>query len=100
MLKSSLTPLSTTVASVGAITAVALVGGLVVVSMSGAFEARAAPTVKVAAHHPYAKGDRLHILAKGTACSSLGWPNYEQHCQFDRRRPADKLRKVRIVALR
>ena len=47
-----------------------------------------------------AKGDRLALRTQGSACSDRGWPHYEQHCIFDRTRPADELRTVRIINLR
>jgi hypothetical protein len=47
-----------------------------------------------------AKADRLPIFVKGTACSKLGWPYYEQGCLFDDRVSADEVRTVRIIALR
>ena len=47
-----------------------------------------------------AKGDRLALRTQGTACSDRGWPHYEQHCIFDRSRPADELRTVRVINLR
>ena len=46
------------------------------------------------------KGDRLALRTQGTACSDLGWPHYEQHCIFDRSRPADDVRTVRVINLR
>jgi hypothetical protein len=46
------------------------------------------------------KGDRLALRTQGTACSDLGWPHYEQHCIFDRSRPADEVRTVRVINLR
>ena len=46
------------------------------------------------------KGDRLALRTQGGACSDLGWPHYEQHCIFDRSRPADELRTVRVISLR
>jgi hypothetical protein len=60
----------------------------------------AVPQVEVAVHQSHAKGDRLPVLVKGTACSPLGWPHYEQSCQFDRRRSADQAPAVRVIALR
>jgi hypothetical protein len=78
--------------------AAAFVGGLAVFPMSGVSEVRAAPEIGAAAHH--AKADRLPALAKGTACSSRGWPHYERSCQFDMRRQIDEVRTVRIVSLR
>jgi hypothetical protein len=47
-----------------------------------------------------AKGDRLPLAVKGAACSTHGWPDFEQRCQFDFRKPANEGQKVRIVALR
>ena len=49
---------------------------------------------------PDAKGDRQALRTQGTACSALGWPHYEQHCIFDRSRPADEVRTVRVISLR
>jgi hypothetical protein len=46
------------------------------------------------------KGDRLPLAVKGTACSKHGWPDFEQRCQFDFRKPANEGRKIRIIALR
>jgi hypothetical protein len=46
------------------------------------------------------KADRFPTPLKGAACSTLGWPHYEQGCQFDQRRDADNIRTVRIIALR
>jgi hypothetical protein len=91
--------------SVGAIAAATLLTGTIVASLaiilaSVAPGAKAEPVVKVAVHLPHAKGDRLSVLSKGSACSSRGWPHYEQSCQFDLRRPADEVRGVRVIALR
>ena len=46
------------------------------------------------------KGDRLPLAVKGAACSKHGWPDFEQRCQFDFRKPANEEQKVRIIALR
>lgn len=48
----------------------------------------------------FTKGDRLAVQRTDVACASQNWPHYDQTCQFDRRRPADELRAVRIIALR
>ena len=40
------------------------------------------------------------IPARGSACSSRGWPNYEQSCLFDLRTPANEVRTVRVIGLR
>jgi hypothetical protein len=45
------------------------------------------------------KGDRLPSLVTGSACSAQSWPNFDQKCQFDLRRPADDVRRVRVVSL-
>jgi hypothetical protein len=86
--------------SITAIAAAALAAGLVVLLTSVVPEARAESQVKDAVDQPHAKGDHLTVLVKGTACSSRGWPHYEQSCQFDKRRPANEARTVRIIALR
>ena len=99
MIKPFNKPLIATVASVGAIVAASLIGGAAVF-LSGVLEVRAEAIDKPALHQPQAKGNRLPVLIKGTACSSRGWPHYEQGCQFDMRRPADEVRTVRIVTLR
>ena len=46
------------------------------------------------------KADRLPALLKGSACSALGWPHYEQRCLVDWRRAADDISHVRVIALR
>jgi hypothetical protein len=45
-----------------------------------------------------AKADRLPELA--AACLAQAWPQYDRNCQFDRRRPANAARAVRVIALR
>jgi hypothetical protein len=47
----------------------------------------------------FAKGDRLPTLVKGAACAQRAWPNYEQGCLFDSRRPAADVRKVSVINL-
>ena len=49
---------------------------------------------------PDAKADRLPLRTQGTACSDRGWPHYEPHCIFDRSKPADEMRTVRVINLR
>jgi hypothetical protein len=46
-----------------------------------------------------AKGDRLVTAVKGSPCAQRAWPNYEQGCLFDKRRPADEVRKISMVNL-
>jgi len=79
----------------GAITAATLVSVL----LAGAPAVKAAPQIEAASHLALAKADRLPLAAKGSACSSLGWPNYEAACQFDLRRPAGETRTVRVIAV-
>lgn len=47
-----------------------------------------------------AKGDRLPLAVKGSACSTHGWPDFERRCEFDLRERTNDARKVRIIALR
>ncbi len=61
-------------------------------------EAKAHPQATVALPAP-ALADSLPAIAKGNACSSRGWPNYEQGCLFDLRTPANDLRTVRVIVL-
>ena len=86
--------------SITAVAAATLASALVVFLTSVVPEAKADSQVKDAAHQPYAEGDRLPVLAKGAACSTRGWPHYEQTCQFDKRRAANEARKVRVIVLR
>jgi hypothetical protein len=46
-----------------------------------------------------AKGDRLPSLVTVVACSAQSWPSFDQKCLFDLRRPADEIRRVRVVSL-
>jgi hypothetical protein len=85
---------------------VTLVAAIVLVVAQAAFltpvvpEAKAEPQVSGATHQPHPKGDRLAAPGKGAACSSRGWPHYEQSCQFDRRKPASEAPTVRVISLR
>jgi hypothetical protein len=84
--------------SITAATAAALIAGLAVFLTSAVPEAKA-EQLKAPLEQSLGKGDRLPLLAKGSACSTRAWPHYEQNCQFDLRRSADDLRKVRVVGL-
>jgi hypothetical protein len=99
MFHSMSTALATGIASVGAIAAATLVGGATVL-LSGVPAVRAEPQIEPATYQALAKGDRLPVATKGTACSELGWPNFEAICQFDMRRPAGEFRAVRVIGLR
>jgi hypothetical protein len=52
-----------------------------------------------AEQRPLAKGDKLPRPVTGSACSSKSWPNYDRACQYDLRKAADAIVKVRIVSL-
>ena len=90
---------ATGIASAGAIAAATLAGGLTVL-LSGVPAVRAEPQIATAATQALTKSDPLLVVAKGTACSALGWPHFEATCQFDLRRPAGEKRPVRVIGLR
>ena len=77
----------------------AIVAGGFVFLASGTPKAYVAEDVQ-AAPAASVKSDRLVLAVKGAACSRRGWPDFEQHCQFDLRRPGNKASAVRIIALR
>ena len=97
------------VRSIGPVAASGIVAGLTVFASfvagtillsSVAPEAKADVQITSALHPPHSKGDRVPALAKGAACSTLGWPHYEQSCQYDLRRPTSEAGAVRVIALR
>src|SRR3954464_5246986 len=75
----------------------AALASLIAVSVALAPPAKAAPTEDTVQSDT--KGDRLPARSIGSACSSLGWPHYEQSCQFDLSRSADAIRTVRVLDL-
>jgi hypothetical protein len=79
--------------------AAAVVAGLFVFATSATPKANV-PDADRALPQFLVKGDRLSVVVRGTACSQRGWPNFEQNCQFDRRRPANAAQAVRVIALR
>jgi uncharacterized membrane protein len=81
--------------SVTAVAVAALMAGLAALSMSAIPEAKANPQPAVAA-----KGDKLPMRVRGTACSTRSWPYYDQNCQFDLRRSANDAGEVRLIGLR
>ena len=81
--------------SVTVVAVAGLMAGLAVLSMSAIPEAKAKPQLAVAA-----KGDKLPMRVRGTACSTRSWPYYDQNCQFDLRRPANAAGEVRLIGLR
>jgi hypothetical protein len=99
MLK-SITAQSITAQSITAIAAAAIAASLVVLLTSAVPEAMADSRVKDAVSQPGVTTGSFPILAQGASCSSRGWPHYEQSCQFDKRRPINEARMVRVIALR
>jgi hypothetical protein len=89
---------ATTLKSIGKLVAVSAVAGLLVFLTADAPKAGA--DVTGAQVQRAAKGERLPVFVKGTACSTRGWPHYEQRCLFDDRGSADDVRAVRVIALR
>ena len=80
-----------------AVVGAAALAGLIAVSVALAPPAKAAQTQDTVQSHT--KGDRLPMRSTGSACSSIGWPHYEQSCQFDLSRSADAIRTVRVLDL-
>jgi hypothetical protein len=70
------------------ITAIAAIAAAGLVASLATFSTSGVPKTKAA-------GDHLPALAKGAACSSHGWPYYEQTCQS-----GNAARAVRIIPLR
>jgi hypothetical protein len=97
---------STTVQRIAAIATAAAVAGVAVVMMPSAPQALTVSRVEGATAPSHLKADRLPLPlplplpVTGAACSSHSWPNYDQSCQFDLRRPAGEVRTVRVVALK
>jgi hypothetical protein len=81
--------------SVTVVAVAGLMAGLAALSMSAIPEAKATSQPAVAA-----KGDRLPMRVRGTACSMRSWPYYDQNCQFDLRRSANDAGEVRLIGLR
>ena len=77
----------------------AAIAGVVVFLTTLAPQANA-PVDTLALPQASTKGDRLPLAVKGAACSKHGWPDFEQRCQFDFRKPASEEQQVRIIALR
>jgi hypothetical protein len=71
--------------------------GSAVFLFSQVSEAVAQPVSLSTVQQPYPKGDRIPFPAKGAACSSQGWPHYEQECLFDHR--SDGRKMVRVIAM-
>ena len=91
---------SITANAIAAVTTAALAATLTIFLTPGAVpEAKAHSQVTVMPPAP-AVADRLPAIAKGNACSSRGWPNYEQSCLFDLRTPAKEVRTVRVIVPR
>ena len=82
--------------SVTVVAVAGLMAGLAALSMSAIPEAKAKSQVATA----LAKGDKLPMRVRGTACSQRSWPYYDQNCQFDLRRSANDAGEVRLIGLR
>ena len=82
--------------SVTVVAVAGLMAGLAALSISAIPEAKAKSQVPEA----LAKGDKLPMRVRGTACSARSWPYYDQNCQFDLRRPANNAGEVRLIGLR
>jgi len=67
-----------------------------VVAAAVVFLVPVAPKANGTAEPVAVKGDRL-VVAKGAACAQRAWPNYEPGCLFDKRRPADEVRKISVI---
>jgi hypothetical protein len=87
-----------TTQSISAVTAAALVGSLAALLMPIAHDAKAQHGI-AALQGAHVKADRLPARVTGSGCSSQSWPRYDVVCQFDLRRSADDVRKVRVVGL-
>jgi hypothetical protein len=81
-----------------AVVCVAALASLTAVSIALAPAAKAAVRTQDTVQS-HTKGDRLPMRSTGAACSSNGWPHYEQNCQFDLSRSADVVRTVRVLDL-
>lgn len=91
---------SITANAITAVTTAALAATLTIFLTPGVVpEAKAQSQVTVMLPAP-AVADRLPVISKGNACSSRGWPNYEQSCLFDLRTPAKEVRTVRVIVPR
>lgn len=84
---------------------IVVVGVAAIVATAATFLTSIVPEAKAETHlsgtlqHVPSKGDRLFARGKGSACVH-SWPNYEQGCQFDLRRPANEARTIRVIAIR
>lgn len=95
---------SITANAIAAVTTAALAATLTIFLTPGVVpEAKAHSQVTVMLPAPApapAVADGLSAIAKGNACSSRGWPNYEQSCLFDLRTPAKEVGTVRVIVPR
>jgi uncharacterized membrane protein len=81
--------------SVTVVAVAGLMAGFAALTMSAIPEAKAKSQLAVAA-----KGDKLPMRVRGTACSARSWPYYDRDCQFDLRRSANDAGEVRLIGLR
>jgi hypothetical protein len=73
---------------------------LATVFASASAPAQAEPEIASAVHRPLGKADHLPVRTVGAACSSKGWPYYDQGCRFDLRTLDKEAPTVRVIALR
>ena len=91
---------SITANAITAVTTAALAAAVTIFLTPGVVpEAKAhAPVTVMLPASVMAEG--LPAIATGNACSSRGWPNYEQSCLFDLRTPTKEIRTVRVIVPR
>jgi hypothetical protein len=80
--------------------AAALAASLAAFAPSSMPEAKPGVVRNSALLPPAGKSDRLPESLKGAACSSHGWPYYEQNCKFDIRRSNHDAQMVRVIVVR
>ena len=97
-MRNPLLPTDATLKTIGMLVGASATVGLLVFLTADAPNASA--EVAGAQVQRAAKSERLLASVKGTACSTRGWPHFEQGCLFDDRGSADDVRTVRVIALR
>jgi hypothetical protein len=85
--------------SIMAVSVAAVVAAVATFLTSVVPQAKADAQTSVAFEHFSFKGDPPSALVTGSACSH-SWPDYEQSCQFDRRKTANQPRAIRVIAVR
>lgn len=80
----------------GIVVAIAVLG--ITVAAVFAFASPSEPEIGL--HRPLATADPRPARTEGAACSSHGWPYYDQGCRFDLRAPDQEAPTVRLINLR